>query len=102
MNFSSSIRMGDTVSFEFQKGDDVSTKDNVGFPVQIKISIPVYFGEDPVSVVCFLRRKVQEGRLFLGYVMSRTENIRQAEFHRIAASIVDGTGCVMVAGKPHA
>lgn len=114
MNFSSSVRMGDTVSFECQKGDDVTTKDTIGFPTQIKISIPVYFGEKPVSVVCFLRRKVQDGKLWLGYVMSRAENVRQEEFHRVAGSIVDATAgldpdglvvqdpLTMVYGKPSA
>lgn len=99
VDFSSSVRMGDTVSFDYQKGDDVTTKDKIGFPVQIRISIPVYFGERPVSVTCFLRRKVQEGRLWLGYVMSRAENVRQEEFHRVAGSIVDATGSVDTVGE---
>lgn len=112
MDFTTSVRMGDTTKIEFQKGDDVSTKDNLELPVQITISIPVYFGERPVEVTCFLRRKINEKQLYLGYVMSRVENIRQGEFHRVTGYIVDGTTeydddgvekvapLTMVAGRP--
>lgn len=115
MDFMTSVRMGDTTKIEYQKGDDVSTKDNIELPVEIIISIPVYFGEAPVEVKCFLRRKINEGRLFLGYVMSRTENISRDEFHRVADVIVDATGethptsgevieapLTMVSGRPSA
>lgn len=83
MNFNSSIRYGDAVNIEYQKGDDVSTKDNLQLPTQITLSIPVYFGEPPVQVTAFLRREIAEGVLKLGYKLSRAEAVRQAEFHRI-------------------
>lgn len=87
MKVNSSIRHGDTTNFEFQKGDDVTTKENMQLPVSITLQIPVYFGEESVSINAFIRRKVIDGRLMLGFVLSRAENIRQAEFQKIVGDI---------------
>lgn len=83
VSFNTSIRYGDAVNIEYQKGDDVSTKDNMQLPTQITLSIPVYFGEPPVQLTAFLRREISDGKLKLGYKLSRAEAARQAEFHRI-------------------
>lgn len=86
-NFNSSIRQGDVVSFEIQKGDDVSTKDNIELPTSVTISIPVYFGEPNVTMIAFMRRKIVDGRLYLGFKLSRYEQARQADFKRIVSAM---------------
>lgn len=88
MNFNSSIRYGDAVNIEYQKGDDVSTKDNMQLPTDITLNIPVYFGEPPVQVTAFLRREIDDGVLKLGYKLSRAEAVRQAEFHRVVNELM--------------
>lgn len=88
VNFKSSIRFGDTVSIDYQKDEDVSTKDSMQLPSQITLSIPVYFGEPPVQVTAYLRREINEGKLSLGYKLSRAEAVRQAEFHRIVNEVM--------------
>jgi hypothetical protein len=84
VTFKSSVRMGDTVSFEYQKADDVSTKGDLELPAMISIAIPVYFGEEPITMNVLLRRKIDDGQLFLGFKIMRMENVKQSEFLRIA------------------
>lgn len=101
VNWNSSVRMGDVVNLEYQKGDDVSTKDNIQLPTQIKLLIPVYFNEPAVEITAYMRRKVDDGSLMLGYVMSRAEQARQTEFHRIVGNVTDALENVtMIYGRP--
>lgn len=98
-NFSSSIRHGDFVSFDVQKGDDVSTKDNLELPASVTISIPVYFGEPNVTMIAFLRRKIVDNRLFLGFKLSRFEQARQADFKRIVSAMQSQVGVTTLYGS---
>lgn len=101
VSFNSSIRYGDAVSIEYQKGDDVSTKDNLQLPSEIKLSIPVYFGEPPIQLTAYLRREINDGKLSLGYKISRAEMARQAEFHRIVNELMTTVDHLpMVYGTP--
>lgn len=100
MTFKSSIRMGDTMNIEYQKDSDVSTKDNLELPAAITIKIPVYFGEEPITLGVLLRRKIDDGQLFLGFKIMRLENAKQAEFLRIAHEISADTDVESVLGNP--
>lgn len=100
VTFKSSVRMGDTVSFEYQKADDVSTKGDLELPAGISISIPVYFGEEPIMMAVLLRRKIDDGQLFLGFKIMRMENVKQAEFLRIAHEISAETDVESMLGNP--
>lgn len=92
MEFSSSIRMGDSVSVSFQKDDDVSSKGSLQLPVSFETTIPVFFGEPAVRVLNWTRRKVDGGRLLLGYKMSQRDQIEANEFARIVSTIKAGVG----------
>lgn len=94
------VRNGDYISVEMQKGDDVTTKKNVSLPVSIDLNIPVYFGEQPVHVVAFLRRRVEQGSLKLGVKLQRPEQARQDEFKRIVGEIEQGVALATLYGKP--
>lgn len=97
----SEVRNGDYISVEMQKGDDVSTKRNVALPVSIDLNIPVYFGEAPVLIKAFMRRKVVDGKgLMLGIKLQRPEQVRQNEFKRIAGEIEQGVTLTTLYGKP--
>lgn len=96
----SEVRNGDYISVEMQKGDDVSTKKNVALPVSIDLNIPVYFGEQPVLIKAFMRRKVIDGQLSLGIKLQRPEQARQDEFKRIVAEIEQGVELATLYGKP--
>lgn len=92
MSFTSSVRMGDQVAVTFQKEDDVSTKQQMQLPAQFSLSIPVFFGERQVPVLCFTRRNVSDGRLVLGYKMSQRDKREADEFARIVAEVKAGVG----------
>jgi hypothetical protein len=94
------VRNGDYISVEMQKGDDVTTKKNVQIPVSIDLMIPVYFGEAPVHMVAFLRRRVVEGSLKLGIKLQRPEQSRQDEFKRIVGEVEQGVMLATLYGKP--
>lgn len=99
VQFTSSIRMGDTASVSFQKDNDTTTKNNMKLPVSFDIAIPVYFGESPVSVTCLMRRKIVGSSLQLGFKMLRLEWTRQREFARITGAVEAATQITTVYGK---
>lgn len=90
--FASAVRMGDYTSVSYAKENDATAKGDMALPLSIMLSIPVYFGEHPVPIMAYMRRKIDDGKLFLGIQLSRAENTRQEEFHRIVDSIQDSVG----------
>lgn len=90
VNFSSSVRNGDYNKIEFKKENDAASAGSVSLPLSIGLSVPVYFGEPPVKVTAFMRRKIDDGQLTLGVQLSRAENIRQDEFNRIVTEVQIG------------
>jgi uncharacterized protein YfdQ (DUF2303 family) len=100
-SFSSAIRMGDVTELEYSKKSDAASRGGMTMPTQVQLSIPVYFGEGNVSITAFMRRKIDDGALFLGFQLSRAENVRQDEFHRIVDHATDATGNITtVYGTP--
>jgi uncharacterized protein YfdQ (DUF2303 family) len=91
VHFSSSVRMGDRVSLTFSKDEDATTKQDMSLPTEFLLSIPVYFNEPAVAVRCFMRRKIDDGELLLGFKMIRAENIRQQDFQRIVGEVEANT-----------
>jgi uncharacterized protein YfdQ (DUF2303 family) len=87
VNFSSAVRDGDYTSVAYAKENDATAKGSIRLPQSIILSIPVYFGEQPVLVTAFLRKKIDDDGLKLGVKLARVENVRQAEFHRIVEQI---------------
>lgn len=89
VNFGSTVRMGDLTQVNYQKDQDALSKGSIALPQSIMLSIPVYFGEPAVPVVAFMRRQIEDGKLKLGIQLSRAENVRQDEFHRVVDWIND-------------
>ena len=87
VNFGSSVRMGDVTNIEYKKDSDAASKGSIALPQTIMLSIPVYFGEAPVAIQAFMRRQIEDGKLRLGVQLSRAENVRQEEFHRIVDEV---------------
>lgn len=101
VDFSSSVRMGDVTELAYSKKSDATDKGGVAMPNEIMLSIPVYFGEHPVSIKAFMRRKIEDGKLFLGVALYRAENVRQEEFQRIVDVVtVDTEHLTTVYGSP--
>jgi uncharacterized protein YfdQ (DUF2303 family) len=100
VSFGSTVRMGDLTQVNYQKDNDATTKGGVSLPQAIQLSIPVYFGEPPVSVTAFMRRQVEDGKLKLGIQLSRAEQVRQNEFHRIVDAITAEVSLTTLYGTP--
>jgi uncharacterized protein YfdQ (DUF2303 family) len=101
VNFGSSVRMGDLTQVNYQKDQDALSKGSIALPQWIMLSIPVYFGEPSVAVMAFMRRQIDDGKLKLGIQLSRAENVRQDEFHRIVDWLSDEVeGLTTVYGTP--
>lgn len=100
VKFGSSVRMGDLTEINYQKDSDATTKGSVALPSSIILRIPVYFGEPTVNITAFMRRRIEDGVLQLGVQLSRAENIRQEDFHRIVDEVRNATLLTTVYGTP--
>ena len=96
------MRHGSYDKIDFQKEDDATTRGSLQLPLSFTIYIPIYFGEPPVEIQAFLRKKIDDGSLKIGYALNRVENKRQEEFHRIVDTIVNAVSLSTVYGKPTA
>lgn len=89
VTFGGTVRDGDYTTVNYAKESDAAAKGGVQLPQSIMLSIPVYFGEQTVAIMAFMRRKIDDGKLLLGIQLSRAENIRQMEFHRIVDAVTE-------------
>lgn len=102
VNFESSVRHGSYEKIDFQKQADATAKGSLMLPVSFQIMIPVYFGEPPVELTCFLRKQIDDSELRIGFSIARHENVRQEEFQRVVSVISGSTGLTTLFGKPSA
>lgn len=72
----------------------------VEVPTVFKISIPVYFGEPPVTLEARFRWAQAGTELKLGMKLNRLENVKQAEFRRILTDLSERTGFPAYFGIP--
>lgn len=95
------VLMPKIVTVNYQKEQDAMSKGSIALPQSIMLSIPVYFGEPAVAVMAYMRRQIDDGKLKLGVQLSRAENVRQEEFHRVVDWITDEVeGLTTVYGTP--
>lgn len=100
VNFNSSVRYGSYDKIDFAKESDATARGSIGLPLSFTINIPVYFGESPVQLTCFIRKEINDGSLKIGYSISRAENVRQEEFMRIVGVVAGATELTTLFGKP--
>ncbi len=94
----SAIRQGDVRKLEIQRDNKATTDYGAELPVQFEISIPVYFGESPITLKCMTRVKVAGGMVQLGYKLVRAEQARQEDFQRIVDAVSVDTDTLAVYG----
>jgi uncharacterized protein YfdQ (DUF2303 family) len=98
-NFQKVVRAaGDVERFEYTEGTEAKGKGSVEVPTKFQLCIPVYFGEPATSLYAFLRWRLGDGDLNLGYQLHRVENVRQAVFQQIVMDVAGRTGCPAVFG----
>lgn len=102
VSFNASVRHGSYDRVDFQKTADATAKGSISLPLDFSILIPVYFGEPPVTLKCFIRKEIADDTLKIGYSISRAENVRQDDFHRIVSTVHGATELCTLYGKPSA
>lgn len=69
-------------------------------PEFFKLSIPVFLGEDPITISARLRYRIQQGSLAFQYKLYRQTEILNAAFDKAAASISDTLKIDILRGSP--
>lgn len=75
------------------------TKGEMKIPREFRLSIPLYQGEEPVTLRCAFRFRIGGGGLLLGFEWRRVEYQRQAYFAQIAHAVAEETGRPLFIGR---
>lgn len=83
------------------RGQSASSMDVDGteLPPVWTLMMPVFTGEPVVTVTAYARDELREGKLFVGFKLSKTDNIIEAELTRIANAIHEATEVPVVLGS---
>lgn len=73
---------------------------NVEIPEFFKLSIPVFYGEQPVTVSCRLRYRISAGNLTFYYKLYRQSEILNDAFNNAVAAIEETTKAEVLLGSP--
>lgn len=73
-------------------------KGNLEVPERFTIGIPVFYGEDPISVQCRLRFRIAGGKLSFHYKMDRASEVQNEAFDKAVASIGHSLGISVLIG----
>lgn len=69
-------------------------------PEFFKLSIPVFYGEEPITISARLRYRIQQGSLTFHYKLYRQTEILNAAFDKAAASISEALKVDILRGSP--
>ncbi|KPQ06176.1 MAG: hypothetical protein HLUCCA12_12055 [Rhodobacteraceae bacterium HLUCCA12] len=78
---------------------ETRTRGEMKIPREFRLSIPLYQGEEPVTLRCAFRFRIGGGGLLLGFEWRRVEYQRQAYFGQIAHAIAEDTGRPLFIGR---
>jgi uncharacterized protein YfdQ (DUF2303 family) len=83
------------------RGRSSYSKETTGtsLPQVWSVAIPVYFGENPTAITAYVREGNEEGKILVGYKLSRIENTREQEFTRIVSDVGVATGVPVMLGS---
>lgn len=100
-DFKQAVRLDNfDTAFEYVEETSAKTKSGaIEVPTKFKLSLPVYYGEPAVEAYAFLRWKISEGGLTLGYELHRAEFIRQSILRQIALELAAQTGLPVHLGR---
>jgi uncharacterized protein YfdQ (DUF2303 family) len=98
MKFRSGVRLenGDRT---FHYEDETQIKNDLTVPTEIKLSIPLYLGEEPTEIRAKFRFRPTASGLLLGFRWHRVEYQRQATFTQMATAVSEETGRPIFFGR---
>lgn len=71
---------------------------DIVIPKEFELGIAPYEGSEPYRVVARLRHRIGDGRLTLGYVLDRPEDVLRAAFLDVLSQVEQGTGRTALRG----
>lgn len=83
----------------FRYETETHVKGDLVVPQRFRLSIPLFFGEEPREIEASFRFRPEPDGLKLGFVWRRVEYVRQAEFSAIAYRIAEATGRPVIQGR---
>lgn len=102
VDFRKAVRTAsDNENFEYSEETTAGSKKTgaVEIPSKFQLALPVYFASSPTEIHAFLRWKLDETNLTLGFVLHRAEHVRQAVFKQIVMDVAERTERPAVFGK---
>jgi hypothetical protein len=92
-------KMASAGSDRGQKGSEMMI-DGTELPPVWLLNIPVYTGEPIVDVTAYARDEIDDGKLMVGFKLSKVETVIENELTRIAGEIAHATGVPVMLGTP--
>ena len=83
----------------FRYETETHVKGDLVVPQRFRLSIPLFFGEEPTEIEASFRFRPQPDGLKLGFVWRRVEYVRQAKFREIAFRVAEETGLPVFQGR---
>lgn len=71
---------------------ETNVKQGLEVPQRLKLSMPIYHGEEAITFDAWFRYRIQNGALFLGIEFHRIEPVKQAAFRAAVARTFDTAG----------
>lgn len=98
VNFKASKRL-DNGDREFTYSESTGTADRIAVPQRLTLSMPIFYGEQPVEITALFRYRMREGGLQLGYEFHRIKPVVEAAFRSAAVRIAEECGMSALFGK---
>lgn len=83
----------------FRYETETHVKGDLVVPQRFRLSIPLFFGEEPTEIEASFRFRPNPDGLKLGFVWRRVEYVRQAQFRAIAFRVSEATGLPVIQGR---
>lgn len=96
--FKSGVRL-DNGDRTFTYENETQIKNDMVVPTKIKLTIPLYQGEEPTEITANFRFRVRPDGLYLGFTWHRVEYQRQAVFQQVATQAANETGLPLFFGR---
>jgi uncharacterized protein YfdQ (DUF2303 family) len=98
--FESGLRLQDgSNQLVFSEEIEAKGKGTMVVPAQFSIGVPVFYGSDHYKVACFLRYRIDEGRLIFQIKINRRTFIEQTAFGDVTKAIGEATGLAILNGS---
>jgi uncharacterized protein YfdQ (DUF2303 family) len=90
------------VQLRYEERTDATagSKGQIPIPQTFLLGIAPFEGSDPYRVTARLRYRIRDGRLAIGYILDRPDDVLRAAFDEILSEVEEGTGLVAFRGSP--